>query len=362
MLESRHKRLLEAILRNAKAGLMVQDRARRIVLLNPAFEEITGWRWQEIGGKECTTIFSCQTPSGKCLMDNFCPGLKVIEEKNPVISRELLINRADGSKRWVEVTVTPIKTESGYVEYIVSTFNDISEKKKYSEELLRIKTLATLGQLAAELAHEIKNPINSINIHMHLIEKELTKLPDTLGKGSLELILRVKEEITRLNSLANECLNFSRSTQLYPRREDLKSIVEALIKLIEPQANLMGISVKFIVPGTLPEVVLDKEKIKQALLNLLINALEAMPDGGQLCLRVWQESDTVKLSIGDTGQGIPDEIKENIFELFYTTKEGGTGIGLPLANNIIQAHGGAISFDTSAKGTVFVITLPIGKG
>ncbi|MFN3467933.1 MAG: ATP-binding protein [Candidatus Brocadiales bacterium] len=132
--------------------------------------------------------------------------------------------------------------------------------------------------------------------------------------------------------------------------------------LIEPQANLGGIDVGLAVEADLPRVLLDKEKFKQALLNLLLNALEAMPDGGNLYLRAWQEAGSVRLSIRDTGKGIPDEVKERVFELFYTTKEGGTGIGLPLAHNVVQAHGGTISFNSSVKGTEFVITLPCASG
>ena len=382
--------LLQAVLQNAGVGLMVQDRTRRIVLLNPAFEEITGWRWQEIGGKECPEVFGCHTSSGKCLMDNHCPGLMVIggggttttnppEAESQEVSRELLINRGDGGKRWVEVTVSPIKGKGGEVEYIVSTFKDISEKKRYSEELLHTRTLATLGQLAAELAHEIKNPLNSIHIQMCLIEKELARWQETLrvqstsgGKGSkaqsasggevpgiAELVSRAREEIKRLNELVNQCLSFSRSAQLYLKHDDLKPLLEDLVGLIKPQANLGGIDVELAVEASLPGVMMDREKFKQALLNLLLNALEAMPDGGHLYLRAWRESDFVKLSIRDTGMGIPDEIKERVFELFYTTKGGGTGIGLPLAHNIVQAHGGTISFNSSPKGTEFVITLPV---
>jgi len=384
--------LLQAVLQNAGVGLMVQDRTRRIVLLNPAFEEITGWKWQEIGGKECPTVFGCHTSSGKCLMDNHCPGLIVIgsggttptnppEAESQEVSRELLINRGDGGKRWVEVTVSPIKGKGGEVEYIVSTFKDISEKKRYSEELLHTKTLATLGQLAAELAHEIKNPLNSIHIQMYLIEKELARWQETLrvqsasgGKGSkaqsasggevpgiAELVSRAKEEIKRLNELVNQCLSFSRSAQLYLKHDDLNPLLEDLVGLIKPQANLGGIDVELAVETSLPGVMMDREKFKQALLNLLLNALEAMPDGGHLYLRAWRESDFVKLSIRDTGRGIPDEIKERVSELFYTTKERGTGIGLPLAHNIVQAHGGTVSFNSSPKGTEFVITLPVNK-
>ena len=359
MLEPLDKRLLQAVLQNAGVGLMIQDRARRIVLLNPAFEEITGWRWQEIGGKECPEVFKCRTSTGKCLMDNFCPGLKIIEKETQEISRELLINRRDGGEKWVEVTVSPIRAEGGEVEYIVSIFKDISEKKRYSEELLKTKTLATLGQLAAELAHEVKNPLNSINIQLHLIEKELGSTTDYSGKGIAELVSRTKEEIKRLNNLVNRCLSFSRPHQLYLQQEDLKSILEDLVGLIEPQANLAGIDVILIIETGLPKVMLDKERFKQALLNLLVNALEAMPDGGYLHLVACMEDDSVKLYIKDTGKGIPEEVKERIFELFYTTKKEGTGIGLPLAHNIIQAHGGSISFSSSSAGTEFVITLPI---
>jgi PAS domain S-box-containing protein len=356
------KRLLQAVLQSAGVGLMVQDKTRRIILLNPVFEEITGWRWKEIGGKECSLVFGCRTSTGKCLGDSLCPGLKVVEEENQIVSRELLINRGDGGEKWVEVTVSSIKGEGGGVEYIVSTFKDISEKKRYSEELLQAKTLATLGQLAAELAHEVKNPLNSIQIQVHLMEKELDKLPDTSARVLTELISRTKEETRRLNTLVNQCLHFSRSTQLYLQQEELGPMLEDLIGLIRPQASLAGINVELEIEEALPRIMLDREKFRQALLNLLLNALEAMPDGGSLHVKAWLDSNSVRFSIKDTGKGIPDEIKEKVFELFYTTKKGGTGIGLPLAYNIIQAHGGTISFNSSVKGTEFVITLPCAGG
>ncbi len=322
------KKLLQAVLQSTGVGLMVQDRARRIVFLNTVFEEITGWKWRDIGGKECSTVFGCHTPTGKCLMDDLCPGQKVIEGggEGEGISRELIINRGDGGERWVEVTVSPIKGREGKVEYIVSIFKDISEKKRYSEELLKTKTLATLGQLAAELAHEIKNPLNSIHIQLRLMEKELAGVSGESGRGFTELLSRTKEELRRLNELVNQCLSFSRSTQLYPRQEDLEPLLKDLVGLIEPQANLGGINVELMVEANLPRVRVDKEKFRQAILNLLLNAMEAMPDGGQLHLRAWHEvgsgpagsglAASVKLSIKDTGRGIPDEIKGKVFELF----------------------------------------------
>lgn len=354
-------RLLQAVLDNAGVGLMVQDRQRRILALNPAFEEITGWSWKEVAGRECVEVFGCHTSSGKCIINKFCPGVRVIEGEAPKVSRELIINKGNGEKRWVEVTVSAIKGDEGRVEYIVSILRDISEKKKYSEELLRVKTLATLGQLASELAHEIKNPLNSIQIQMLLLEREISQHKALPQEHIRELVNRVREEIVRLNDLTNSCLKFSSSGSLSLRYEALGPILEELVALITPQASLSGVRVELEVEEDLPPVMVDREKIRQALLNMVLNALEAMPDGGVLCLKAQRKEKGMKLVVKDTGYGIPEDVKDRVFELFYTTKKGGTGIGLPLAQNIVQAHGGYISFSTSEGGTEFVITLPLEK-
>lgn len=354
-------RLLLAILENAGVGLMVQDRQRRILALNPTFEEITGWSWKDVAGKECAEVFGCHTASGKCIISKFCPGMRVIEGDVPTVSRELIINRRNREERWVEATVSAIRGDEGRVDYIVSTLKDISEKKRYSEELLRVKTLATLGQLASELAHEVKNPLNSIQIQMLLLEREISQ-HKALPQGPIkELVSRVREEIVRLNDLVNNCLKFSSSGRLSLRYEAPRPILEELVTLITPQAGLGGVRVELEVEENLPPVMADREKIRQALLNMVLNALEAMPDGGILYLKAQRGEKGVKIVIKDTGCGIPEEVKDRIFELFYTTKKGGTGIGLPLAQNVVQAHGGYISFSTTEGGTEFVITLPLEK-
>lgn len=351
--------LLEASLQNAGVGLMVQDRNRRIVAVNTTFEKITGWRWQDISGQGCDEVFRCHTASGKTIIDELCPGLQVFNEERPKVTRELVINRGDGSECWLEVTVFPIRDSSGNIKYIVSTFQDISEKKRYSEELLRIKTLATMGQLAAELAHEVKNPLNSIQLQILLIEQELSAHKE-LTQGHIQEVLgRVKEEIARLNDFAENCLKFSRSGNLTLREENLGSILTELVELVSPQASLSGINVRLEVEAGIPDVSVDRERLKQALLNVVLNAFEAMPDGGTLTLKAVRAGDVAKVISRDTGHGIPADVRDDVFKLFYTTKRDGSGIGLPLAQNIIQAHGGSISYDSSDNGTEFVIELPL---
>ncbi|MFQ5956820.1 MAG: nitrogen regulation protein NR(II) [Candidatus Brocadiales bacterium] len=354
--------LLEAALQNAGVGLMVQDRDRRIVAINATFEKITGWRWKDIGGKACNEVFQCHTASGKTIIDAMCPGVQVIHGELPRVIRELLINRGDGGECWVEVIVFPIKDSEGKAKYVVSTFQDISERKKYSEELLRSKTLATMGLLAAELAHEVKNPLNAIQIQMLLLEQEISIHKESTRGHIPEVVSRVKEEVVRLNELVDNCLKFSRSGNIVLKREALGPILEELLELVEPQAGLSGIRIKLEIEEGLPRVMADREKLKQVILNLVLNAFGAMPDGGTLSLLAERDGDMVKVISRDTGCGIPEDMKDNIFKLFYTTKRDGTGIGLPIAQNIVQAHGGSISCASSEKGTEFVITLPLEDG
>ena len=353
--------LLKEVWRNAGVGLMVQDRNRRIIAVNPSFEEITGWRWKDIRGKRCDLVFGCRTAGGKSIPEDVCPGIRVINGEVPRIARELLINKDNGRECWVEVTVFPIKDSEGNAEYIVSTFQDISEKKRYSEELLRTKTLATLGQLAAELAHEVKNLLNAIQIQMQLIEQEISAHREFTKSHVPEITAKVKEEVIRLSVLVDNCLKFSRSSRLVLKSEAVGALLEDLVKLVAPQAGLNGVGIKLEIEKDLPRVTADGEKLKQALLNIVVNAFEAMPDGGTLTLSALRDGDAVKIISRDTGCGIPEDMKDNIFELFYTTKREGTGMGLPLSQNIIQAHGGSLSCTSSDKGAEFIIELPLEK-
>ncbi len=351
--------LLEGVWQNAGVGLMVQDRNRQIIAVNPSFERITGWPWKDIKGKRCDLVYGCHSASGKPITEHICPGARVINGEVTRVARELLICTNNGGDRWVEATVFPIKGDDGNIEYIISSFQDISEKKKYSEELLHTKTLATMGQLAAELAHEIKNPLNAIQIQMQLVEHEIAA-DKKLAQGDMpEIISKVKEEVSRLNDLVDTCLKFARPDNLVLKSQALEPVLQNLIKLVAAQADLNGINIEMTVEKDIPHVMVDSGKLKQALLNIVLNAFEAMPDGGTFTLTAAREGNQVRITARDTGCGIPEDEKENIFDLFYTSKINGTGIGLPTAHNIIQAHGGALSCNSSGRGAEFLISLPL---
>lgn len=343
-------------------GIMIQDTNRRVVFFNHACEEITKWTRAEVIGKDCGDIFLCHTSSGMCLTERFCPGMEIFRGGLTQGSRELLIRRGDGTESWVKMSISPIKNIEGKETHLVSIIEDISDIKRFSDVVLRSKTLSTLGAFAAELAHEVKNPLNAMNIQMTVLQRELhdiKKVGDKTKKELLEIVTIVQKELNRLSGFVEECLHFSKTGELNKSNVDVGDILSEIVSLLLPQAQLQGIQIELNIMNALPKVMIDRDKIKQAILNILINGIEAMPDGGTLQVRAQRREQEICISCQDTGPGIPEEIREKIFHLFYTTKDGGTGIGLSFAQNIVQAHGGIIRIETSSKGSKFAIALPI---
>jgi signal transduction histidine kinase len=225
--------------------------------------------------------------------------------------------------------------------------------------LVRSKTLATLGQYSNELAHEIKNPLNAINIQMSLLEREIVKHDLSTGKELAEVVKVVKEEISRLNKLAKDCLSFSKSGDLNRTEEDIGLIFEELLSLITPHADLNGVSICLKISKSFPQILVDRDKLKQALLNVILNAIEVMTGGGDITITVSKEDNCLNIFIKDTGPGISEDQHGKIFDLFYSTKSGGTGVGLAVTKNIIHAHGGNIRLEKLDEGAEFIIELPL---
>jgi PAS domain S-box-containing protein len=351
--------LQEIALQYLNDGVFIFDKDRKIILFNPACEQIVGFSREEIRRSDynCFDIFNCHSSDGTCLA--ICPGIDLFEEKRTKIAREYHIKTKDGKQKSVITNYSIIKDENNKIEYVVGVMRDITEEKLFNEELVRAKTLSTLGQYSNELAHEIKNPLNAINIQMSLLEREIGK-QDLSSRDELSDIVKVvKEEISRLNKLATDCLNFSKSGDLERKDEDIGHIFEELLSLITPHAELNGINISMKILTGCPQVLVDKDKLKQALLNIIINAIDVMAGGGDIEINISKEDDRLHISLKDTGPGIPAEQHDKIFDLFYSTKNGGTGVGLAVTKNIIHAHGGDISFRELNKGAEFIIELPL---
>jgi len=217
-----------------------------------------------------------------------------------------------------------------------------------------------LVTLAAGLAHEIKNPLGTINLNLQLLLEDWSQPSTPREKRTLKRLRTLQRETARLHGILEDFLRFARARNPEPRPCDLNETVREILDFVAPQATRQGIEIRTALANDLPAVNADPKLLKQAILNLVINAEEAMPDGGELIVRTSANDQAVRLDITDTGSGIPDHILPKIFDLYYSTKDGGTGLGLPTTRRIVELHNGSIEVESEVnKGTHFTIRLPV---
>ncbi len=234
-----------------------------------------------------------------------------------------------------------------------------ADLRKAEAQLIRSEKLAALGQLAAGIAHEIRNPMTSINILIHSLRQNLSS-----GDPCREDFKVIEEEIHRINEIVDQFLRFAKPAPPHLERAEITTIFEETLQLLRPQMEKLRISVEKDF-RSVPLITIDNEQMKQVILNLLMNAIQAMPDGGQLRLggEVSKDGQWIRLSIQDSGVGIPPEDVDKLFDPFFSTKEGGMGLGLSIAHRIIDQHHGKIEVMSHPnKGTIFTVHLPIDQG
>ena len=227
------------------------------------------------------------------------------------------------------------------------------ELQRTFEQLLQAEKLSSLGELSAGIVHEVRNPLGAIKGAVEILEDELAA--DSPRREFAEL---AKKEVERLDKLVGEFLRFARPATLSVGPNDLNKIVESVVSLVENQATAQSVQVEKDLQRNLPGVSVDGEQIKQVLLNLAINSLQAMPDGGKLSIRTFSENGFSVVAVEDNGNGIDEKISGKIFDPFFTTKEKGVGLGLSIAHKIVSQHKGILSVESKDGTTVFALHLP----
>ena len=216
-----------------------------------------------------------------------------------------------------------------------------------------------IAKLAGGLAHEIKNPLSTIRLNMELLAEDLAESDVPRDRRALAKINLVQRECQRLQNLLDNFLNFAKLRTLRLEPCDLNAEIDRVLEFFRPQANQSGIEIVKYFDPELPSVVIDQEAFRGAMLNLILNAQQAMPDGGQLVVRTRPSAIGVAIELIDTGEGMDEETMSHIFEAFYSTKSGGSGLGLPTARKFIEGHGGRIGVQSQlGKGTQFTVELP----
>jgi len=217
-----------------------------------------------------------------------------------------------------------------------------------------------MARLAGALAHEIKNPLSTIRLNMELLAEDLDDAQSPVQRRAAKRVDVMKRECQRLQDLLDDFLNFAKVRRLNMQPTDLNAEIAETLDFFEPEAAASGVEIVRYLDPELPRVMLDAESFRSALINLLLNAKQAMPDGGQLVVRTTSTGETVVLHLIDSGVGIDDLTAAHMFEAFYSTKPGGSGLGLPTTTKIIEAHGGRIHVQSEVgRGTQFTIELPV---
>ncbi|MCS7166967.1 MAG: ATP-binding protein [Gemmatales bacterium] len=217
-----------------------------------------------------------------------------------------------------------------------------------------------LADLAGRMVHEIKNHLSTLSLNLQLLSEELQNPETPRERRTLQRVRRLQQECQRLADFSNEFLRFVRAGQLQRRPENLAEVLRELAQLVSPSLQQKGIDLQIFLPADLPALELDRDLFQQALLNLLLNAEQAMPRGGLITLQVEQLPHAVRLSVIDTGEGMTPEVLAQIFQPFFSTRPNGSGLGLPTTKKIIEAHGGQIDVQSEpGHGTRVDITLPV---
>jgi signal transduction histidine kinase len=283
-------------------------------------------------------------------MDHFLPGLLLGVLGSLIVSLAIagvILMRANARRRRTVRSLARIRAAG---------------RRRVAKLLARAKSaqrLAELGTFTGGLAHEIKNPLSTVLLNLQLLQEDLDTTDPAYSRLSARLNT-VSREAARLRDILDDFLRFAGKIELRKERVDLNALIEELVDFFAPQAQLSRVQLRFKRAGGPLMISLDPRLIKQVILNLMINAVQAMPGGGELILSAKAAGNSVDVDVIDTGSGMAPELIDKIFVAYYSTKKGGTGLGLAMAQRIAQEHGGQIAVSSEiGKGSDFRVTLPM---
>lgn len=336
---------------NSTDAIILTDLKGIITDVNTAFTKLFGWKRGEVIGKTTKILRSPITT------DIFYNEMWQSIKNKGEWKGELFNTHKNGSIIPILLSITPILENKELIGYMGIDI-DISERKRLEEKIVQSERLSVIGQMAAKIAHEIRNPLSSISLNAELLEDEIKSDSFNIIEAK-SLLKSIMGEVDRLANLTNEYLQFSRLPKISSKNYDIGKIFMELSFLLETQLQTRNISLLLDLPKAPLFVKLDKDQIHRAILNLLKNSMESLNINGNIQVTVKATSETVQINVIDDGPGISNELKSKIFEPFYTTKEIGTGLGLALSKQIIEEHGGSLEYLTNhTRGAHFLIIIP----
>jgi PAS domain S-box-containing protein len=337
---------VDQIMSSLQDGLMLFTRDSRVVLVSVAIESFLGRSRRELLGRTASEIFSAESALGSIMLDAF-------RLRHNVAQREM---EASNGRR-VQVSLDFIQERGTQIGALL-TMRDAESVRRIEDEIELSRRISASGRVTRGVAHEVKNPINAIVLHLQLLRNKLQDV-DPATSRHVDII---DSEIHRLDRVVQILVDFTRPRDLHLEETDLRSVLEEVALLAAPDAEQHGVKlVRELPPDPIP-VKIDADFIKQAILNVVLNGVQSMPDGGNLAITAHRNEDAVITEVRDQGTGIPAAVQDKIFELYFTTKKTGSGIGLAQTYQIMMWHYGSVDFESEeGKGTTFRLRLPLAE-
>lgn len=340
------KENLDQMMANLQDGVMLFTSDFNAVLVSASAERFIGKPRGEMLGRHPEEIFSGESRLGRAILQAF-------ETRAPLVAEE--IENEQG--RHIQISLDFIEERGERIGALLN-LRDAESVHRIEDEIELSRRLAAIGRLTSGVAHEVKNPINAIVVHLEVLRQKMKEIdPDTRRHVDV-----IGSEIQRLDRVVQTLVDFTRPVELRLNDMDLRKVVEDVVILASPAAERHNVAIERQSSQEPLPVRIDADLVKQAILNIVLNGVQAMPDGGTLRITGKREGDSAVIMVRDQGAGIPENIRDKIFNLYFTTKSGGSGIGLAMAYRVVQLHHGSVEFTSILeRGTTFYLRFPLAE-
>jgi PAS domain S-box-containing protein len=337
---------LDQMMSGLEDGLMLFGADGRAVLVSPSVERFIGGRPSELRGRRVSEIFPANHPMREALRIEG-------DEIEPVEGTEITLH-SGGQVHRIGLSAQVVREHGKRMGTLV-TLRDVESLERIGNQLEVSERLAAIGRVTAGVAHEVKNPLNSMRLWLEVLKANMPVEPEPQ-----QAVKMLDSEIDRLDRAVKTFLNFTKPVELKLEETDLRTLLEEVLDAARPEITKAGVELRVDLPSEFPPVLIDRQLIHQGVLNLVLNACEFTSSGGRITLSLRRSGESAVIAVSDSGKGILPEDQKKIFQLFFTTRPGGTGIGLANTFRFVQLHNGRIEFDSEAgRGTTFRVELPL---